>query len=172
MNLSEVYEKSEDFENAQNMLEKALKKYKKSKKVWMAYQHYLLRRGDDKGAKSMLGRSMQSLSRHKHVEVITQYGLKEFEYGSMDRGRVIFEELLNSYPKRSDLWHIYVDKEVKYHNIPQARQLFERAIASKYSSKNMKTIFKKFLTFESTHGSEASIDEVKEKARVYVSSLM
>ena len=35
----------------------------------MAYQQSRLRAGDHVGARALLGRSIQSLSRHKHVEV-------------------------------------------------------------------------------------------------------
>lgn len=43
LNLAEAYEKADDNEGAAVIYEKALKKYKKSKKVWMAYQHFRLR---------------------------------------------------------------------------------------------------------------------------------
>jgi rRNA biogenesis protein RRP5 len=70
LNLAEAYESAKDLGGATAMLEKALKKYKTSKKVWMAFQHFKLRSGDSEGAKALLGRSMQSLSRHKHIEVL------------------------------------------------------------------------------------------------------
>jgi rRNA biogenesis protein RRP5 len=97
--------------------------------------------------------------------------MAEFEYGSPDRGRVLFEDLLNSYPKRSDLWNLYVDKEIKQGFFSQARQLFERMTGSKQNVRTMKGIFKKFLEFEILHGSEASQEAVKEKAREYVNSI-
>ena len=70
LNLAEAYEAAKDAKGATAMFERALKKYKKSKKVWMAYQHFQLRTGDSEGAKALLARSMQSLSRHKHIEVL------------------------------------------------------------------------------------------------------
>ena len=54
LNLAEVYEKANDLKNAELILEKALKKYKYSKKVWIAYQRYRLRNKDTAGAKSLL----------------------------------------------------------------------------------------------------------------------
>ena len=70
LNLAQAYEAAHDRKGATVIFEKALKKYKKSKKVWMAYQHFLLKAGDSEGAKVLLARSMQSLSRHKHIEVL------------------------------------------------------------------------------------------------------
>jgi rRNA biogenesis protein RRP5 len=98
--------------------------------------------------------------------------LAEFEIGSPDRGRSVFEELVGNYPKRTDLWHIYVDREVKSGCESQARQLFERMICSKASTRNMKAIFKKYLQFEQQHGTEEQVEEVKRKAREYVKSIM
>lgn len=171
--LADVYEKAGDFNGAEAIFQKALKRpqYKKSKKVWIAFHLMKLRSKDVKGAKEQLSRSLQSLSKHKHVEVISKYALAEFEVGSPERGRVVFEDLLNTYPKRTDLWHLYVDREVKLGNVRQARQLFERMIHSSLSARNMKTVFKKYLTFESQYGDEASQDAVKQKAREYVSNL-
>ena len=169
IHLAEVYEKSRDSNNAEIILEKALNKYKKSKKVWIAYQHYRLRMGDVEGAKVLLNRSIQSLSRHKHVEVISKYALAEFEVGSVERGRVIFEDLIKNFPKRTDLWHIYVDQEIKQ-STHKARLLFDRMIANKFSAKNMKTIFKKLIAFESNYGDSSSLENAKEKMHKFVAS--
>jgi len=171
-----IYEQAGDLVGAQSVFAKALKRpqYKKSKKVWAAYHQFLIRKGDVEGAKAELARSMQSLSRHKHVDVISKYAMAEFdcEQGSADRGRHVFEELLSNFPKRNDLWNLYVDKEIKGGYIPQARRLFERMISSnKLSTRTMKAIFKKFLDFEIHHGTAASAEAVKEKARDYIRSI-
>ena len=54
----------------------------------------------------------------------------------------------------------------------QARQLFERMVASRSSAKAMKAAFKKFLSFEQLNGSPEQQEAVKTKAREYVSSIM
>ena len=155
------------------MLEITLKKFKKSKKVWMAFLDFKLRRGDGMGAKVLLQRALQSLSRHKHITVLLHYCQTEFEIGSQDRARVVYEELISSHPKRSDIWHVYIDKEVKHGNIPEARKLFQRLVSSsKLSAKNMKTIFKKFLNFENAHGTAETQESVKTSAKQYVERLM
>jgi predicted RNA-binding protein with RPS1 domain len=65
LNLAEAYEAADDKVGTAAIYEKAVKKYKGS-----AYQHFKLRAGDSDGAKGLLSRSMQSLSRHKHIEVL------------------------------------------------------------------------------------------------------
>lgn len=138
----------------------------------MAYQHYKLRQGKDAEAKELLNRSMQSLEKHKHVEVIMKFALAEYENGAIERGRYLFEELINTYTKRSDLWHVYVDREIKSNQFSYARQLFERMIGSKASLKNIKSIFKKYLEFERIHGTSESQELVKQKAKSFVQNLM
>lgn len=106
------------------------------------------------------------------VEVISKFALAEFEFGSADRARMLFEELLGNYPKRVDLWHLYVDKEVKLGNIFEARKLFDRMASLRQSSdRNMKTIFKKYLEFEMKYGTIESQQAVKEKAMEYAKQL-
>lgn len=173
LSMADTFEKEGDLTGANQIFSTALKKahFRKSKKVWISFLQLKLRNGDVKGAKETLSRALQSLSRHKHIEVISKYAITEFDVGSADRARVLFEELLSTYPKRTDLWHLYVDKEIKLKNTDQARQLFERMCASKASTRNMKAIFKKYLSFEANYGDEEREEYVKQKARDYVKSL-
>jgi rRNA biogenesis protein RRP5 len=137
----------------------------------MALQRLQLRANKRVEAQGTLTRSLQSLSKHKHVETISRFALSEFDFGSHDKARQLFEELVETYPKRTDIWHLYVDREVKLGNLQQARQLFERMINSKATTRNMKTVFKKYLALEVRFGDEESQQSVKDKAAAYVNSL-
>ena len=97
--------------------------------------------------------------------------MAEYEYGSADRGRIVFEELLATYPKKSDIAHVYVDKEIKEGHYKEARSLFQRLVTHKYNMKNMKTLFKKFLDFEKRHGTQAGLEEVMEKAKQFAARI-
>ena len=77
---------------------------------------------------------------------------------------------MSSYPKRLDLWNVYVDKEVKAGHMDAARQLLDRMCTLKLSAQKMKGVLKKYLKLEMEHGDEASIEAVREKAREYVES--
>lgn len=173
MALADIYNSAGDVAGAEAVFAKALKRpqYKKSKKMWGAYLLHKLRSGDGKGTKEQLTRALQCLSRHKHVELISKHALAEFDEGSEDRGRVLFEELLNSYPKRTDIWHLYIDKETKLQNIEQTRHLYNRMVCAKISSRNVKVAFKKWLGFELKYGDEEAQESVKSKARDYVSTV-
>jgi rRNA biogenesis protein RRP5 len=108
------------------------------------------------------------------TKLYDKYACAEFDSqagGSQDRGRVVFEELLASYPKRTDLWHVYVDRETKAGNADRARQLFERMLGLRLNIKNVKAVFKKYLDFEKRFGDERSQAEVRDKARAYANSM-
>jgi rRNA biogenesis protein RRP5 len=44
---------------------------------------------------------------------ISKFAQMEFKYGEAERGRTLFEEILSNYPKRVDLWSVYLDMEIK-----------------------------------------------------------
>jgi rRNA biogenesis protein RRP5 len=46
--------------------------------------------------------------------LISKYGILEFKYGYPENGRTIFEGIITNYPKRMDIWSIYMDMEIKY----------------------------------------------------------
>lgn len=48
------------------------------------------------------------------MNVISKFGMLEFKFGSPENGRTMFEGIVNNYPKRMDIWAIYMDMEVKY----------------------------------------------------------
>ncbi|CAM9211625.1 unnamed protein product, partial [Ectocarpus sp. 12 AP-2014] len=126
LHMAEMHEKAQESEECEEVFQAAVKKFRHSQKVWVAYQLSRLKRGDDAGAREALKRSLQSLARHKHVSVISRFAQNEFEHGSVERGRSVFEGLMASYPKRLDLWNVYVDKEVKGGDLRAARNLLER----------------------------------------------
>ena len=43
-------------------------------------------------------------------QVITQAALAEFRQGNRERGRSLFEGVLRNYPRRLDLWSVYLDQ--------------------------------------------------------------
>ncbi|KAJ3027428.1 UNVERIFIED_CONTAM: Mitochondrial translocator assembly and maintenance protein 41 [Siphonaria sp. JEL0065] len=88
----------------------------------------------------------------------------EFRHGEVERGRTLFEGIVSHHPKRLDMWSVYLDMEIKNNDIDHIRRLFERAIALKLSSKKMKFLFKKYLEFEKSKGTQEGVKHVKEAA--------
>lgn len=175
-------------ERADSMFTKMCKKFKSKKQVWIAHLQYLLRGGRHREAHALAGRAMKSLPKYKHVETMSKFAQFEFEFGSAERARTVFDGLLVKYPKRLDLVFVYADKEVKHGKIESVRVMFERIAngtspsrdggeegganetrkTGKVSDKQMKSLFKKWFRIEEQHGTEESQERVKNAARSYV----
>jgi rRNA biogenesis protein RRP5 len=62
----------------------------------------------------------------------------EYKLGDAERGKTIFEGIVDSHPKRLDLWSVYIDMEAGQKNIQSLRYVFDRVLAQKLSSKKAK----------------------------------
>lgn len=71
----------------------------------------------------------------------TRFAQNEFEHGSVERGRSVFEGLMASYPKRLDLWNVYLDKEIKIGDFRAARNLLERLVRQRESEKGHSRLY-------------------------------
>jgi rRNA biogenesis protein RRP5 len=147
------------------------RKHKTKKKAWLAHLQYLLRQSRHQEAHALMKRAMLSLPPYKHAETMSKFAQMEFELGSPERGRTLFDGLLVKYPKRLDMFFVYLDKEVKYGTMDHARSLLETKVeAQKLSDKQMKSLFKKWYKLEEEYGTLDSQEYVKDSARTYVSS--
>lgn len=55
------------------------------------------------------------------VQTIVKFAQLEFKHGEAERGRTILEGVMSNYPKRLDLWNVYLDMEIKADDIEMAR---------------------------------------------------
>lgn len=106
------------------------------------------------------------------VKFIVKFAQFEYRHGDPERGRTFFESVIANYPKRSDIWSIYITMEINGIYTEQARRLFERVVQYKFSSKKMKVFFKKWLEFEKGFPETCveGVEKVKNLARAYVES--
>lgn len=167
--LVNVLDKSGKKEKAEEVWKQALKKFGQSSKVWVLFGEFYLSNGRLEDARELLARSTKVLPKRKHVKTISKFGQMEFKYGEAERGRTIFEGMLSQYPKRTDLWNVYLDMEQKYGSTETVRALFTKITGGqKLVSKTAKHFFKRWLAYEKENGSLKSIDEVKLRAIDYV----
>jgi rRNA biogenesis protein RRP5 len=162
-------------ERADELFNKMCKKFKDKKQVWIAHVQYLLQSGRHEEAHALTKRALKSLPSYKHVETMSKFAQLVFEHGTAERARTLFDGLLLKHPKRLDLFFVYVDKEVKHGETDIARSLFQRAVSPKssgnmmkLSDKQMKSLFKKWYSFEETSGDDETQELVKNAAREYV----
>lgn len=123
--------------------------------------------------KQVLQRALQSLPKDKHVNVISKYGQLEFKHGQPESGRTMLEGIVTNYPKRMDIWAIYMDMESKYcgDNKQQARHLFERCLTNEIimkKPKKMKLVFQKYMEFEMNNGNKKNVDKIRERVEQYL----
>ncbi|PSS36280.1 RRNA biogenesis protein [Actinidia chinensis var. chinensis] len=166
-----MYERTEQPKLADDLLNKMIRKFKHSCKVWLRRIQWLLNQNRD-DVQSVVKRAVLCLPQHKHIKFLSQTAILEFKCGVPDRGRSMFEGMLREYPKRTDLWSVYLDQEIRLGDVDLIRALFERAISLSLPPKKMKFLFKKYLEYEKSVGDEERIESVKTKAMEYVESAL
>ena len=55
------------------------------------------------------------------LKTISKFAQLEYKLGDPERGKTIFEGIVDSQPKRFDLWSIYMDMEASQQNIQSLR---------------------------------------------------
>jgi rRNA biogenesis protein RRP5 len=62
----------------------------------------------------------------------------EFKHGDTERGKTLFEGILSRYPRRLDVWNVFIDQVAKVGDIGGVRGLVERALGQKLTMKRAK----------------------------------
>lgn len=55
------------------------------------------------------------------MTILCRFAQLEFKFGDMEQSKTIFENILNSYPKRTDVWTVYIDLLIKVGKFEDAR---------------------------------------------------
>ncbi|KAI6031571.1 hypothetical protein BKA83DRAFT_4202404 [Pisolithus microcarpus] len=164
LRLAAIFEDTQKYEKAEEQYKRTCKKFGQSSKVWTLFAEHYLRRGRLEEARKLLSRSLQSLEKRKHIKTISKFAQLEYKLGDAERGRTIFEGIVDSHPKRWDLWSIYMDMEVKQGDIQHLRNIFSRVLAIKMTSHKAKSFFKKWLNLEHKLGDDEGAAAVKQRA--------
>ncbi|RDX51109.1 U3 snoRNP-associated protein Rrp5 [Lentinus brumalis] len=164
LRMAEIFEQSDKPEKAEEQYKRTCKKFSQSSKVWTLFGEHYLKRGMLEEARKLLPRSLQSLEKRKHLKTISKFAQLEYKLGDPERGKTIFEGIVDSHPKRWDMWSIYMDMEAGQGDINNLRNLFNRVLALKMTSHKAKSFFKKWLELERRLGDEDGQEAVKAKA--------
>ena len=163
-----IYQQSGNFAEAEKTFKLLSRKFNKEKDVWIKFGIFYYKNNRLNDGRFVLQRSLQSLDRRDHIMMTSKFAQIEFRYGEAERGKTMFETILANYPKRTDLWSVYADQLVKTGDLDAARALFQRMSTLDLQAKKMKFLFKKWHDFESGHGTEAGVSEVKQAAQKYL----
>ncbi|KAF8140429.1 hypothetical protein EV363DRAFT_1393337 [Boletus edulis] len=147
LRLAAIFDESQKYEKAEDQYKRTCKKFGQSSKVWTLFCEHYLRRGQVEDARKLLSRSLQSLEKRKHIKTISKFAQLEYKLGDVERGRTIFEGIVDSHPKRWDIWSVYMDMEARNGDI-----------------QHLRAFFKKWLDLERKLGDEEGATAVKQKA--------
>lgn len=182
LSLARIYEESAKLEQPETIktveefyANHLMKKFRQSCKIWVNLAQFLFTIKKDSGAaRKLLPKALEALPRRKHQKITLKFAQMEFRYGSLERGRTLFEGLISSAPGRLDIWSQFCDQEERHlpSTIENMRHLYNRIVHLKLSSKKAKFFFKKFLEFEKQYGDQLTIQQVKDLAQKYVESSM
>lgn len=131
LQLVSIYQSSHKYQYIEDIYKLLCKKYNTSLKIWSGYLEFLFCMRELKKdpeavhkflindieftePKVILQRALQALPQKKHVNIITKFGMLEFKHNAPENGRTMFEGIVSNYPKRMDIWAIYMDMEVKH----------------------------------------------------------
>ena len=153
----------------------------KSPQVWINYAHfaYYTRQSPEQG-RAVLARSLQALDKAAGLFVTSRCAAMEFRSpkGFPERGRTLFEGLLDMWPKRFDLWNQRLDLETALFAAEKAkgkdgeadpgpvRDVLERgARVAGLKPRRAKVWFQRWAKWEEENGDSKSRDRVSSKAR-------
>ncbi|CAK9818726.1 Protein RRP5 homolog [Anthophora quadrimaculata] len=143
-------------------------KFKQNPQIWIDCGATLLKVGLKDKSRHIMQRALQSLPASEHVNLLARFAILENKFGDKERSQTLFEQILSSYPKRVDIWSCYVDSLTKSNDIDIARKVLERAVVQTLPPRKMKSLFKKFISFEEQHGTQESVARVQQMAVEYV----
>lgn len=168
MHLAQIYMAGNKQEQVEQLYKQMLNKFKQHADVWLSFGLFYMKFGQPEACRALLQRALKSLASREHIGVISKFAQMEFKYGDAERGRSMFNSVLDNYPKRTDLWLVYVDMLIKHGDLDNTRRTFEKATSLNLNPKRMKSIFKKWLDFEKQYGDATLCKEVKQRAVQYV----
>ncbi|XP_064572523.1 protein RRP5 homolog isoform X1 [Zonotrichia leucophrys gambelii] len=166
--LCDIYASSEKYKQAEELYHTMLKRFRQEKSVWLKFASFLLKQGQAEATHRLLERALKALPTKEHVDVISRFAQLEFHSGDTEHAKALFESTLSSYPKRTDIWSIYMDIMIKHGSQKEIRDIFERVIHLSLAPKKMKFFFKRYLDYEKKFGTEERVLAVKRAALEYV----
>ncbi|KAL6845670.1 hypothetical protein ACP4OV_024493 [Aristida adscensionis] len=169
-----MYERTEQYQLADELLDKMTKRFKTSCKIWLCRIQFALKQGKDvEYIKSVVNRALLTLPQRKRMKFLKQTAILEFKCGVPEGGRSRFELILREYPKRTDIWSVYLDQEIRLGDTEVIRALFERATCLTLPAKKMMFLLKKYISFEESLGEDnrERVEYVKQKALEYAQTV-
>ncbi|KAF1847168.1 rRNA biogenesis protein-like protein RRP5 [Cucurbitaria berberidis CBS 394.84] len=133
---------------------------------WLSYATFLmdvLPSPSPTRARALLQRATQSVASSQHRYLTQKFAALEFKSanGDAERGRTIFEGLVSTFPKKGDVWDVYLSQEMSHGSAEGVRDLFERMTKVGGKSKRAAAVYKKWAEWENSVGNAKGVERVK-----------
>lgn len=134
-------------------------------KFWLSYATFLMDVASPPSstrARALLQRATQSVPSTEHRYLTQKFAALEFKSsnGDAERGRTIFEGLVSTFPKKGDVWDVYLALEMSHGSEENVRDLFERMIKVG-KKKRREQVFQKWADWENEKGNKKGVERVK-----------
>ena len=113
-------------------------------------------------ARTLLQRATQSVPATQHRHLTQKFAALEFKSpnGDPERGRTIFEGLVSTWPRKGDVWDVYLALEMGCGNEENVRGLFERMVKVG-KKKRVAGVFGKWADWEGERGNGKGVERVR-----------
>lgn len=113
--VSKVLINSNELDEADRIFELMLKLDSMSLDIWMSYIEFVLeQRKNPEQARALFLKACKSISKSDLISLKSRFARLEFKSGDVERGKTVFENLLNDNPKRTDMWLMFEAMIKKY----------------------------------------------------------
>ncbi|EFQ89360.1 hypothetical protein CFE70_003045 [Pyrenophora teres f. teres 0-1] len=162
-----IYISSGKLDKADSLYQSMMKNksFTQDPKFWLSYAAFLmdvLQPPSASQARALLQRATQSVASTQHRYLTQKFAALEFKSpnGDAERGRTIFEGLVDTFAKKGDVWDMYLMLEQSHGDEDKVRDLFERMTKVGKSSR-VRSVFKKWAEWENGVGSKKGVERVK-----------
>jgi len=166
--MTDVFDKSSKFPEAEKVFKTLAKKYGKIKDMWVRYGLFYFKNSRKEEGRAVFTRGLQNLEIREAADLSTKFAQLEFKYGDTERGKTMYEKLVSTYPKRVDIWKSYAEQLTRIGDVGVTRSLYIRISTLGLQAKKMKALFAKWLEFETTYGTEEQQGVVRAAALQYL----
>ncbi|KAI6174615.1 hypothetical protein M3Y97_01010400 [Aphelenchoides bicaudatus] len=136
--------------------------------IWYQYGSYLYESERLEDARQLLQKALNSLGRKHHLSLLSRFAQMEYRFGDAERAKTMFEKILQTYPKKTDIWGVYMDMSLKHEGISEARKLFQRAVSADLGAYRTRVFYEKWMKAEEKFGDAESLEMVEEHAKEFL----
>jgi rRNA biogenesis protein RRP5 len=133
--------------------------------IWLSYATFLmttLSPPSPSRARALLPRATQSVPSSQHRYLTQKFASLEFKLpnGDPERGRTIFEGLVSTWPKKWDIWDVYVSLEMSHGGQENVRELFERMSKVGMKRRRAEAVFRRWREWEESLGNADGVKKM------------